>query len=89
MAQLQARHPVNPGIASLPFGARLEQDVGPWPWHAVEDDQPQRLARHIDAVAHRVGSQQAGMRLLAEDLQQRLKVHLVDMLCIERQSLCL
>ena len=52
LAQLQPRHPVNPGIASLPFGARLEQHVGPWPRHAVEDDQPQRLARHVDAIAH-------------------------------------
>ena len=39
------------------------QQGGPGPRYPVEDDQPQRAARHVDAVAHRVGAE-AGDRVL-------------------------
>jgi hypothetical protein len=58
----------------------LVQDVGARPGHAVEDDEAQRAAGHVDAVAHRVGAEQAGILLGAEDVDQRAGVERVDML---------
>ena len=60
-------------------------DVGARPRHAVEDDEAQRAARHVDAVAHRVGAQQAPILLGAEDVDQRSRVHPVDVLGEQHQ----
>src|SRR3546814_2127871 len=64
---------------------RLVQDRRPRPGHAVEDDQSQARPRHVDAVAYRVGAEQAGVALGAEDVDQGGEVEAVDMLRIERQ----
>ena len=74
LAQFQPCCSVRPGITPLPFSARLEQDVGAGPRHAIKNDQAQCRARYIDPVPHRVGAKKAGMRLLTKDLQQRLQV---------------
>ena len=56
------------------------QDIRPRPGHAVEDDQPQALPRHVDAVPHRVGAEQAGIGLAAEDIDQRRRIERIDVL---------
>src|SRR5437667_1926390 len=35
--------------------ARLVQDIRTRPWHAVEDDEAQRAAGHVDAIADGIG----------------------------------
>src|SRR6266566_2598106 len=60
--------------------ARLVQDIRTRPRHTVEDDEPERAARHVDAVAHRIGAEQAGIFLGAKDVDQRRGIHAVDML---------
>ncbi len=72
---LQPRQHVVIGGAAERCAPRLVQDVGPRPGHAVEDDEPQRAARHVDAVAHRIGAEQAGVLLGAEDVDQRRGLH--------------
>ena len=66
--------------------ARAVQDVGARPRHPVEHDQAQRAARHVDPVAHRVGAEQAGILLGAEDVDQRRGRHRVDMLGQQQQA---
>jgi hypothetical protein len=56
------------------------------PGHLFHDHQPQRLARHVHPVAQRIGAQQAGVGIVAEDVDQRARVDRVDMLGIERQA---
>ncbi len=60
------------------------QDVRPRPGHLLEHHQPQRPARHVHTVAHRVGAQQAAFFLGAEDVDQRGVVHRIDVLRIQR-----
>ena len=56
------------------------------PGHALHHHQPQRMAGHIDAVAQRVGAEQRGARIVAEDVDQRAGVDRIDMLGVERQA---
>ena len=65
------------GKMGAPFAV---QDVRPGPGHFLEHHQTQRAARHVDAVAHRVGAEQAAFLLGAEDIDQGRVVHRVDML---------
>ena len=44
------------------------------------------MAGHVDAVAQRVGAEQGGARIVAEDVDQRAGVDRVDMLRVERQA---
>jgi hypothetical protein len=60
------------------------QDGGARPRHAVEDQQPQRPARHVHPVPHRIRPQQAGRLLRPEDVHQRGVVHGVHVLRVER-----
>jgi hypothetical protein len=55
------------------------------PRHAFQHHQPQRHARHIDPVAQRIGAEQRGARIVAEDVDQRAGVDRIDMLGVERQ----
>ncbi len=66
--------------------ARGMQDVGPSQGTRFADNEAQRTARHVDAVAHRIGAEQAGMLVLAEDVDQGSGVERVSMLGIERQA---
>ena len=50
--------------------ASAMQDVGARPWNPVEDEQAQRTARDIDAVAHCVGAEQAGILFGAKNVDQ-------------------
>jgi hypothetical protein len=43
------------------------------------------MARHVHPVAQRVGAQQRGARIVAEDVDQRARIDRIDMLGIERQ----
>ena len=43
------------------------------------------MARHVDPVAQRVGAEQRGARIVAEDVDQRAGVDRIDMLGVERQ----
>ena len=56
------------------------QDVGARPRYALEDDEPERPARHVDAVADRVGAQQTGIVLGPEDVDQRSGIKRIDVL---------
>ena len=85
LAQAQAGEHVVPAVALEGLAARLVQDVGARPGHTVEDDEAQGTAGDVDAVAHRVGAQQACILLGAEDVDQGAGVHGVDMLGVERQ----
>jgi hypothetical protein len=49
--------------------------------------QPQRPARHVHPVAQRIGAEQRGARLVAEDIDQRARIDRIDMLRVERQPL--
>ena len=89
LAQPQPGDAVVVGGAAEHRLARAVQDVGARPRHPVEDDQPQRAARHVDPVAHRVGAEQAGILLGAEDVDQRRGRHRVDMLGEQQQALAL
>ena len=62
------------------------QNVRPWPGHPLEHHQTQCAARHIHAVAHRVGAQQAALLLGAEDVDQRGVAHRIDVLGVERDA---
>jgi hypothetical protein len=42
------------------------QDVGPWPGHLLEHDEPERPARYVHPVAHRVRAEQAALLLGTE-----------------------
>ena len=44
------------------------------------------MAGHVDAVAQRVGAEQGGVRIVAEDVDQRAGVDRIDMLGVERQA---
>ena len=60
--------------------------VGCAPRHPVEHDEAQGIARHIDAVAHRVGAEQAGIAFGAEHVDQGAGIDRIDMLGIEGQA---
>src|SRR6266403_6299541 len=64
--------------------ARLMQDVRTRPRHAVEDDEPERAAGHVDAIADGIGAEEAGIFLGAKDVDQRRGIHAVDMLGEQR-----
>ena len=74
-------------LAAEAHAPGLVQEVGPRPGHAVEHQQAQRAARHVDPVAHRVGAQQAGVLLGAEDVDQGADLQRIDVLGVERQAL--
>ena len=63
------------------------QDVGPWPRHAVEDQQAQGPARHVHAIADGVGAEQAGILLGPEDVHERADLQRIDVLGVEGQAL--
>ena len=63
----------------------LVQQIGPRPWHPVEDDEAQGTAGNIDAIAHGIGAEQAGVLFGAEDVHEGSGIHGVDVLRIERQ----
>src|SRR5229473_2340676 len=67
--------------------ARLVQDVRTRPRHTVEDDEPERAAGHVDAIADGIGAEEAGIFLGAKDVDQRRGIHAVDMLGEQRQTL--
>ena len=56
------------------------------PGDAVEDQEAQRAAGHIDPVADGVGAEQAGVLLGAEDVHQRTGFQRIDVLGVERQT---
>ena len=56
------------------------------PRHAFHHHQPQRFAGHVDAVAQRIGAEQRGARVVAEDVDQRAGVDRIDMLGKQRQA---
>ena len=62
------------------------KDVRARPRHAVEDDEPQAVSRHVHAVAHGVGSEQARIGLGPEDVDQRRRVDRIDVLGVQRQA---
>ena len=45
------------------------------------------MAGHVDAVAQRVRAEEGGVRVVAEDVDQRARVDRVDVLRVERQPL--
>ena len=81
-----AREPVVVAPAPKNPAPGLVQDVGPGPRHPVEDDEPQAAPGHVDAVPHRVGAEQAGVGLAAEDVDQRGRVERVYVLGPEREA---
>ncbi len=62
------------------------QDVRARPRHAVEDQKAQRAARDVDAVADRVGAEQARILLGAEDVDKCRGRHRLDMLGQQQQA---
>ena len=44
------------------------------------------MAGHVDAVAQRIGAEQRGARIVAEDVDQRAGIDRIDMLRVERQA---
>ena len=84
LLQLQPGQHLVVGAAAEGVAARPVQQGRPRPRHPVEDDQPQRAAGHVDAVAHRVGAEQAGVLLGAEDVDQRADVERIDVLRQQR-----
>ena len=56
------------------------------PGHALQQHQPQRIAGHVDAVAQRIGAEQAGARIVAEDVDERAGVDRIDVLGVERKA---
>ena len=56
---------------------------GQRPRHPVEHHQAERASGHVDAVAHRIGAQEAGILLGAENIDQGGGVDTVHMLGIE------
>ena len=67
--------------------SRFVQYVWPWPRHLFHDDKAQRMAGHIDPIAQGIGAEQAGVRIIAEDIDQRAGIHRIDMLGIEREAI--
>src|SRR6185312_7767187 len=86
LLQPQPRQHVVIGGAAELLAACLVQDVGSRPGHAVEDDEAERATGHVDAVAHRIGAEQAGILLGPEDVDERRGLERVDMLCQERDA---
>ena len=89
LAQPQACDPVVIAlrIAVREMDAPLPmQDVGARPGHLLEHHQAQRAAGHVDAVAHRVGAEQAAFLLGAEDVDQGGVAHRIDVLGVERDA---
>ena len=64
---------------------RAVQYVGAWPRHLFHNHQPQRMAGHIDAIAQGIGTEQTGMRVIAENIDERAGVDRVNMLRVQRQ----
>ena len=60
------------------------QKSGPWPRHPVKHNQPQAFARHIHAVPDGVGTKQAGVRLMTENVHKRRGIHRVHVLGVKR-----
>ena len=50
------------------------------PRHALHHHQPQRFARHVDAVAKRIGPEQRCPRVVAKDVDQSPRIDRIDML---------
>ena len=65
--------------------ARGVEHRRPRPWHAFHHHQPQRCAGHVHPVAQRIGAEQRGVRIIAEDIDQRARIDRIDMLGVERQ----
>ena len=63
------------------------QYVGARPRNLLHDNQPQRMARNVHPVAQCIGSKQASMRIIAENIDECPSVYGVDMLGIERQAI--
>ena len=62
------------------------ENGGARPGHTFHHDAAQRPAGHVDPVAQRIGAEQAGARIVAEDVGQRARIDRIDMLRIERQA---
>ena len=73
------------GAAAAGHAPRRVKHGRPRPRHALHHHQPQRFARHVDAVAQRVGAEQRRARIVAEDVDQRPGIDRVDMLREQRQ----
>ncbi len=67
-----------------PAGAM--QNVRAGPGHAVEHDQTQRAAGDVDAVADRIGAEQAGILFRAKDVDQGRCRHRLHMLGEEQEA---
>ncbi len=87
LAQPGASNPVIPALRiavrqmHAPFAM---QNIRARPRHFLEHHQPQRAARHIDAVAHRIRAEQATILLGAKNIDQRGVAHRIDVLCVKR-----
>ena len=73
------------GAAAAGHPPRRVQHRRPRPRHPLHHHQPQRIARHVDPVAQRIGAEQRGARVVAENVDQRAGVDRVDMLGEQRQ----
>ena len=56
------------------------------PGHAVKDEKAQRAAWDIDAVAHGIGAEQAGILLGAKDVDECRGRHRIDVLGEQRKA---
>ena len=86
LRQPRADHPVVIGAAAIGQPARRVEHRRPRPRHPLHHHQPQRFARHVDPVAQRIGAEQRGVRIVAENVDQRAGIDRVDMLGEQRQS---
>ena len=86
LRQPRADDPVVIGAAAAGQPPRRVEHRRPRPGHPLHHHQPQRFAGHVDAVAQRVGAEQRGVRIVAEDVDQRAGVDRIDMLGEQRQA---
>ena len=85
LRQPRPDHPVVIGAAATGHPPRRVKHRRARPRHALHHHQPQRFARHVDPVAQRIGAEQRGARIVAEDVDQCPGVDRVDMLGEQRQ----
>ena len=64
---------------------RTVEDRGLRPGHLLHRHAAKRFAWNVDTVAQCVGTEQAGARIVAEDVHQRAGVNRIDVLGVKRQ----
>ena len=83
LRQSGADDPVVIGAATTRQTPGAMENIGARPGNRFHDHQPQALARHIDTIAQRVGAEQTGLGLVAENIDQCAGVDRIDMLGID------